>query len=158
MIDDLVDDKHAKDGVSHDVFPLRANKLNEYKFKLEETKQVKGRRVYRISYRPKDKEEFGWMGEVLVDAEEYQPVTVYSKLSRGIPAAVKILLGTDIKQLGFSVSYQRVGEGVWFPVSYGTEFYIRAVFFYARTVTMSLKNSDFKATDVQSSISYSDKN
>ena len=157
LVDDLVNDKHSKDGVETDVFPLRQGKLQEYQFKLEGKKVVKGRPVYRITYGPRDKEDFGWAGEVLVDAEEYQPVAVYSKLSRGIPRAVKILLGTDIKQLGFSLEYQRVDKGVWFPVSYGTEFYIRAVFFYARTVTMSMKNSEFRATDVQSQITYGEK-
>jgi hypothetical protein len=50
-----------------------------------------------------------------------------------------------------------VDEGLWFPVSYGTEFYFKVLYFYARTVTISMKNSDFKATDVQSQITYSDK-
>jgi hypothetical protein len=157
LIDDLVNEKNSKDGLETDVFPLRKDKLREYKFKLEEKRLLKGRQVYRISFKPQNKDDFGWAGEVMVDAEEYQPVTVHSKLSRGIPMAVKILLGTDIKQLGFSLDYQRVDDGVWFPVSYGTEFYIRAVFFYARTITMSMKNSDFRATDVQSQITYSDK-
>jgi len=154
LIDDLVDDKESKDGMEMDTFPLRRGKLEKYSFKLEETKAYRGRQVHRITYKPKDKEDWDWKGEVIVDAEEYQPVSVSSKMSRGIPMAVKVLLGTDIKQLGMSIDYQRVDKDLWFPVSYGTEFYVRAVFFYARTITMSAKNSDFRLTDVTSSITY----
>ncbi|MGC4053375.1 MAG: hypothetical protein QM757_29080 [Paludibaculum sp.] len=35
---------------------------------------------------------------------------------------MKILFGIDIKQLGFSVSYRKVDDGLWFPATYGTEF------------------------------------
>jgi hypothetical protein len=56
--------------------------------------------------------------------------------------------------LGFTIEYTRVAPGVWLPVSYGTEFYVRAVFFYARTIALALKSSDFRETDVSSAISY----
>jgi hypothetical protein len=179
MVDDLVGDPHSGsrsahikidvndhaldnhlshdssgDDIKKDLFPLRKDKLDQYQFQLLETKTYRGRQVYRIEFRPKDKNDFGWKGEALIDAEEYEPVSIWTRLSRGIPVAVKVLLGTDVKQLGFSVEYARVAPGLWFPVSYGTEFHIRAVFFYARTITLSLKSSDFRATDVQSSVSY----
>ena len=157
LVDDLVNDKESKDGMEMDTFPLRKSKLDKYAFTLVESKEYRGRKVHRITYKPKDREDFDWKGEVIVDAEEYQPVSVSSKMSRGIPTAVKVLLGTDVKQLGFSIDYQRVDKDLWFPVSYGTEFYLRAVFFYARTITMSAKNSDFKLTDVTSSIRYDEK-
>jgi len=96
-----------------------------------------------------------WKGEALIDAEEYQPVLVTSKLALQIPAAVKILLGTNIKGLGFSVAYKKFEDGVWFPVSYGGEFDVRAVFFYKRTISIAMTNSDFRRMDVTSNIAYS---
>jgi hypothetical protein len=154
LVDDLVNDKKSKDGLETDLFPLRASKLGKYNFTLLESKPYRGRAAQRIGFEPRDKKDFDWKGEAWIDAEEYQPVVVTSQFSRGLPAAVKILLGTNIKQLGFTIEYTRVAPGVWFPVSFGTEFYVRAVFFYARTITMALKSSDFRATDVTSAISY----
>jgi hypothetical protein len=52
------------------------------------------------------------------------------------------------------VHYQRVAEGVWFPVSFGTEFRLRAVFFINRNLAMSLQNSDFKRATAESTIRY----
>jgi hypothetical protein len=69
--------------------------------------------------------------------------------------AVQVLLGTNIKGLGFSVSYRKFGDGVWFPVSYGGEFEVRAVFFYKRIISISMTNSDFHRLDVTSHIAYS---
>jgi hypothetical protein len=68
--------------------------------------------------------------------------------------AVKILLGTNVKGLGFSVAYQKFADGVWFPVSYGGEFEVRAVFFYKRTISVSMTNSDFRRTDVTTKVAY----
>ena len=51
---------------------------------------------------------------------------VTSWLAKSIPMAVQILLGTNIKHLGFKVAYQKFDEGLWFPVTYGGEFYVRA--------------------------------
>ena len=157
LLDDLVEDKDSKDGVDKDLFPLRKEKIEKYVFTLKDTKPYKGRLVYRIAFRPKDKSDFDWKGEALIDAEEFEPVSIATNLSRNLPTAVKVLLGTDIKQLGYAIDYQRVAPRVWFPVSYGTEFHLKAVFFYSRTVTMSVKSSDFKATEVESKINYTDK-
>ena len=68
--------------------------------------------------------------------------------------AVRILLGTNIRGLGFSVSYQKFADGVWFPVSYGGEFEVRAVFFYQRKISVAMTNSDFRRADVTSNIAY----
>ena len=43
---------------------------------------------------------------------------------------------------------------MWFPVSYGGEFEIRAVFFYKRTISVAMVNGDFKRTSVNSSVTY----
>ncbi len=77
-----------------------------------------------------------------------------TKFAAHIPAAVKVLLGTDIKGLGFTVTYDKFDDGVWFPVSYGGEFHIRAVFFYARNMSISMVNSGFTRAKVSSKIAY----
>jgi len=58
--------------------------------------------------------------------------------------------------LGFAVSYQKFDDGVWFPVSYGGEFELKAVFFYKRAISIAMTNSDFRRADVTSDITYSD--
>ena len=154
LADDLANDKESKDGVTMDLFPLTKDKQAEFTFKLVETKEIKGRKVHRVSFRPKDEDEIGWTGEVLVDAAEYQPVSVYTKLSHGIPWGVKVFLGTDLKQLGFNLTYARVAEGIWFPATYGTEFRLDVFWGYKRVITMAMTNSDFRRTDVESKIDY----
>ena len=61
---------------------------------------------------------------------------------------------TNLKGLGFSVSYQKFADGLWFPVSYGGEFELRAVFFYSRKISVSMANSDFRRTDVTTNVAY----
>ena len=101
-----------------------------------------------------DFDEAGWKGEALIDVVESQPVLVNTNLAMKLPLFVKTLLGTNIKGLGFSVAYQKFEDGIWFPVSYGGEFEVRAVFFYKRTISVSLGNSDFRRTSVNSSVNY----
>ena len=64
-----------------------------------------------MAFEPKPHQEFdeaAWKGEALIDAAEYQPVLVHTKLAIKIPLAVKTLLGTDIKGLGFSVALSEI--------------------------------------------------
>lgn len=155
FVNDMTSDKDSKDGIGADLFPLTAKEQQKYVFTLEGRESLRGRQVYRISFRPKPDGDGGtWKGESLIDAAEYQPVTVTTKLAVHIPAAVKVLLGTNIKGLGFAVSYEKFDDGVWFPVSYGGEFYIRAVFFYARNMSISMVNSGFTRAKVSSRIAY----
>ena len=107
---------------------------------------MNGRDVYHVSFRPKDKSDFDWKGEAFIDAAEFEPVVVYTEMSRKIPLAVRTLLGTNLPGLGFSVTYDRQPDGVWFPVSFGTEFRMRVLFFIARDISMSLTNSHFEKT------------
>jgi len=81
-------------------------------------------------------------------------VRLETSLAGKIPALVKVLLGTDIKGLGFSVTYRKFADGVWFPVSYGGEFEVRGLFFYKRKISVSMRNSDFRKTDVNSTVVY----
>ena len=149
--DDLSNDK-SKDGLGRDLFPLTSGEQKQYRFELAGEKMVEGRKVYRVRFRPRDKNELTWAGEALIDAAEFEPVRVYTKLSRKIPLFVRTLLGTDVPGIGFNVEYRRFDQNVWFPVSFGTEFRLRAVFFINRDITVSLENSAFERAKVQSKI------
>jgi hypothetical protein len=157
LSEEMTNDRHSRDGIGTDLFPLTTEEQRRYNFKLLAAEQYRGRDVYRISFEPKPHQDFddaAWKGEALVDAAEFQPVSVHSTLAFRMPGAVKVLLGTDIKGLGFSVTYQKFEEGVWFPVSYGGEFEVRAVFFYKRTISVNLTNTEFHRTNVNSSVTY----
>jgi hypothetical protein len=155
MVDDMTGDKEAKDGIGHDLFPLTADEQAKYIFTLEGKDIYRGHNVYRISFRPKPHEEDAdWKGEALIDVEECQPLLVSTRLAAHIPVAVKVLLGTDIKGLGFAVSYEKFDDGLWFPVSYGGEFHVRVVFFYSRNMSISMVNTGFTRAKVSSRIAY----
>ena len=149
--DGISNDK-SKDGLGRDLFPLTSGEQKQYHFDLVGEDTAKGRRVYRVRFRPRDKSELTWAGEAMIDAEEYEPLRVFTKLSRRIPFFVRTLLGTDVPGVGFNVEYKRFDEGVWFPVSFGTEFRLRAVFFVNRDITVALTNSAFQRAKVQSRI------
>jgi hypothetical protein len=91
---------------------------------------------------------------VYVHPEEYQPLLVSTMQAFKIPVAVKIMLGIDIKQLGFQVTYRKVGEDLWFPATYGTEFGLKVLFGYKRNITMNVTNSDFRRASAESTIQF----
>lgn len=164
--EDFTDDQTARDGLASDLFPLTRTEQEKYLFTLKGTGTYHDRAVYKISFRPRprtssDRERSGdqgdegcWDGELLVDAAEYQPVLVSTHLARGIPFWVKALLGTAVAHLGFKVAYARFGPNLWFPVEYGGEFKLKAVFFYKRTMAVALHNSGFKHAEVNTVLSY----
>ena len=137
-----------------DLFPLTSSEQKDLKFELVHEELVSGRPAYRIRFGPIDKNDITWAGEALIDKEELQPIQVYTRLSRRLPLFVRAALGTDLPGLGFNVQYKRVDKDIWFPVSFGTEFHIRAVFFFNRDVSVSLENKDFKKLSVDSDIHY----
>ena len=94
---------------------------------------------------------------MLVDPAEFQPIRVVTRLAFNIPWAVKVFLGTNVRQLGFTVAYRKVADGLWFPVSYGTEFHLRVLFGYARTIVLSLDNRDFRRASAESTIQFEDR-
>jgi hypothetical protein len=143
---DVADEGQSKDGLAKGLFPLTTEQQAKYLFKLQGRQMMNGRDVYDLSFRPKDKNEFDWKGEAFIDAHEFEPVVVYTEMSRKIPLAVRTLLGTNLPGLGFSVTYDREPDGVWFPVSFGTEFRMRVLFFIARDISMSLANTHFEKT------------
>jgi hypothetical protein len=151
--EDLMSESGSRDGIANNLFPLTYHQQLKYDFRLLGVETYRGRRVYRVAFTPRRQSD--WKGEALIDAEEAQPVFVTTKLAHGVPLPVKTLLGTDVKGLGFSVSYQRFADGVWFPVSYGGEFQLHVLFFYKRTISVSMTNTDFQRVDVNSLVRYS---
>ena len=125
-----------------------------------------GRRAFRILFEPVLKRHCisiggddecdspSWKGEAWIDAEDLQPVRIQTQQSFQIPWGVKVFLGTNIQQSGFAITYQRVAENVWFPVSYGTEFRFNVLWGYKRTVTLSLVSTDFQKATAASKIEY----
>ena len=149
--DDLGNDK-TKDGLAKDLFPLTSEEQKAYVFNLIGQEVEAGRTVYHVGFRPKDKDEITWAGEAFIDAAEFEPVRVFTRLSRRVPLWVRTMLGTDLPGLGFNVVYQKQEDGVWFPSSFGTEFRIHAVFFINREISISLQNSAFERTHVNSTM------
>ena len=155
MTDDMMNDQKTQDGIGHDLFPLTAGEQKKYDFRLVGKEEYRGIAVYRVAFVPKKgTDDADWKGDALIDAEEYQPVLVETEMAEKIPGWVKVVFGTDIKGLGFSVSYRKFGDGVWFPVSYGGEFAVRGLFFYRRNISVAMQNTDFKKTDVKSTLVY----
>ncbi len=66
-------------------------------------KTLEGRSVYHINFRPKDKNELTWAGEAYIEAAEFQRARVFTKLSRRISFAVRMLLGADLPGIGFNM-------------------------------------------------------
>ena len=149
--DDLINDK-SKDGMARDLFPLTTDQQKDYKFRLMDQEPFEGRPSYHIAFTPKDDDDTDWAGEAYIDAQEFQPMYVFTRLSRRLPFGVRTFLGTDLPGIGFAVHYRRQEDGVWFPVSLGSEFRIRALFFFNRNMTVSLENRAFEHTHVQTRI------
>ncbi|MGA7237361.1 MAG: hypothetical protein WBY44_16870 [Bryobacteraceae bacterium] len=147
-----------KDGVPRDLFPLTAKEQIHYEYRLAGIETYRGRQAYRIAFQPKRPRETVdagvWKGEALIDAEEFEPISVTTALTEKVPLGVRVLLGTDVRGLGFSVNYERVADGVWFPTGFGGEFKFNVLFFYRRSVSINVKNSDFKRTDVNSNVAF----
>lgn len=158
LSEDLTNDQKSRDGISCDLFPLSGDAGSRYKFRLVGEEKYRGHDVYRVAFEPDGKHHEEdtaiWKGDALIDRSEYQPILIVTKLAFNIPTAVKILLGTNIKGLGFTLSYEKFDDGVWFPVSYGGEFDVRGLFFYKRAMSVALTNGDFHKLDVNSHVAY----
>ena len=167
LTEGLVDDKKSRDGIPHSLFPLASKDLPLYTFKSLGTTEVQGRRAYRIGFEPlkpqtciliggDEDNECGssWKGDAWIDAEEFQPVRIQTDLAYPVPWGIRVFLGTNVRQVGFSINYVRVAENVWFPVTYGTEFRLNVLWGYKRTVTLSMESKGFQKTDASSKIDY----
>lgn len=159
LTDDMVNEQKSRDGISVDLFPLTSAQQAHYEFKLHGNEDYRGREVYKISFKPlkkknEDWENGLWAGELLVDTHDFQPVLVTTQMAKGIPVMVRTLLGTNLKGLGFKLEYEKAAEGVWFPVRYGGEFELKAVFFYKRRISVGMHSYDFKRAEVTTRIQY----
>jgi hypothetical protein len=155
--DEFGDDKKSRDGIERDLFPLTSKEQRKYRFHFDGEEDYLGTPVYRITFDPRNTapdEDEAWAGEALIEHDEFQPLLVTTHLAEKIPIWVKTVLGTDVKALGFKVTYKRFDQGLWFPVTYGGEFQFKALFLYSRKVGLSLRNSDFHRADVKSSVTY----
>ncbi len=149
--DDLTEPK-SKDGFGENQFPFSTKKLPDYAFKLVGRETFQGHDAYRISFAPANKAEYDWTGEAYIDAADFEPIYVYTKLSRKLPFAVRTLLGTDVPGFGYSLHYEKQAGGVWFPKTYGTEFGLHVLFFLNREIMVSMDNRDFQQTHVETKI------
>ena len=136
---------NAPDGSARSLFPLTFEQQKKYNFHLLGLEVESGRNVYHIAFSPKNKQELTWTGEAFIDAEEFEPVRVFTKMARPIPPLVRTMW-FDLPGLGFNVVYQRQAEGVWFPAIFGTEFRLHtgAVFYFNRDIAIALENSGFE--------------
>ncbi len=152
LIDELIQDwtgnEDSRDGVSKDLFPLTAEHQRRYVF------QSKG--PYQLSFAPlkRDGESEPWTGDIVVDPETLHPRSLNSTFAYKIPMAVKIIFGISLRQVGYSVNYAKAIDDLWFPVSAGTEFSLRVLFGYARTMTLSMINSDFRRASAESTVTF----
>jgi hypothetical protein len=153
--DDVTDDK-SKDGLAHDLFPLTTEEQKNYKFRVMDQEPFEGRPSYHIAFTPIDDEDTDWAGEAYIDAQEFQPIYVFTKLSQPLPFGVRKFMGIDLPGLGFAVHYRRQDDGVWFPTSLGSEFRIKVFFLFNRTMTVSLENKAFERTHVETKITGAD--
>ena len=151
MRSNLIHDK-SKDGISAHLFPLTSKDQADYVFHMVGRERMNGRDVYHISFRPMDKDDFGWNGDAYIDTTAYQPVLVTTGMARKIPFAVRTFLGTNLPGLGFTVTYAPQPDGVWFPVSFSTEFKIHVLFFFHREIILDAQNREFEKTHVTSKI------
>ena len=121
-------------------------------FHLVGREHINGRDVFHVEFNPRDKDEFTWKGDAYIDTTAYQPVVVRTTMARKIPFAVRTLLGTSLPGLGFAVTYEPQPGGVWFPVTFGTEFKLKILFFFSRQITINAENRSFEKTRVSSRI------
>jgi hypothetical protein len=149
-------DSNSKDGLDNDLFPLTTDQQKKFRFELAGERIVAGRPAYCINFSPPDGRQYDWAGEAWIDKQDFQPSHVATKLSRRLPILVRTMLGTDVPGLGFNVEYRRFDDGLWFPVSFGTEFRVRAVFLLNRDISVSLENKHFERAKVDSSIQFAE--
>jgi len=147
----LIHDK-SKDGINAHLFPLTTKEEANYSFRMIGRERLNDRNVYHITFRPKKKDDFGWSGDAYIDTTAYQPVLITTAMARKIPFAVRTLLGTNVPGLGFTVTYAPQPDGVWFPITFSTEFKIHVLYFFHRQVILDAENRDFEKTHVTSRI------
>jgi hypothetical protein len=151
MRKNLIHDK-SKDGINARLFPLTSKNQADYIFRMIGRERLNSREIFHVTFRPKNKDDFGWSGDAYIDTTAYQPVLVTTAMARKIPFAVRTLLGTNVPGLGFTVTYAPQADGVWFPVTFSTEFKIHVLYFFHRQIFLNAENREFEKTHVTSRI------
>lgn len=147
----LMNDK-SRDGIDAKLFPLTSKEQADYVFRYFGRERMNGHDVFHVIFLPKNPKDFGWKGDAYIDAVAYQPVLVTTGMARKIPFAVRTFMGINFPGLGFTVTYAPQPEGVWFPVTFSTEFKMELLFFFRRTIIIDAQNLDFEKTHVTSRI------
>jgi hypothetical protein len=152
----------SKDGIGADLFPLTSKTQADYQFRMLGRELKNGRDCFHVAFAPKDKNDYGWKGDAWIDTTAYEPVVIRTAMAKNIPLAVRMLLGTSVPGLGFTIIYTpqtsdnkeepAKPDNVWFPVSFGTEFKLNVLFFIHRTIVLDVQNRDFEKTHVSSTI------
>ncbi|MBS1800222.1 MAG: hypothetical protein JSS95_10385 [Acidobacteria bacterium] len=151
MRSNLTNDK-SKDGLAARLFPLTSKNQAEYRYQLIGREQKNGRDVFHIRFAPKDKNQYTWKGDAWIDSTKFQPVVISTAMARKVPFVARTLLGTNLPGLGFTVVYAPQSDGVWFPVSFGTEFKLHVLFIIHRQIVIDAQNRSFEKTHVSSHI------
>jgi hypothetical protein len=157
LTEDLVNDRDSRDGIAAGLFPLTGREQQGYQFAFSGCRTLGGAPAFLLRFQPRKQkggDEKTWEGEVYVDPREFQPLLAVTRLARNVPAAVRVLFGISIRQLGFSVTFTKVDDGLWFPSTYGTEFGLRVLFGYKRNITMNVVNSGFRRAQADSVITF----
>jgi hypothetical protein len=166
LTDSLVNDKNSRDGIPPSLFPLSTKNLLFYKFTMKGRTRLRGRDAYQLGFEPVRKkgcisigtddecDEPEWMGDAWIDVAELQPLQILTQLAVSVPWGVRTFLGTNVRQTGFSITYVRAAENVWFPATYGSEFRLNVLWGYKRTITLSMESNGFQKTNAESKIEY----
>jgi hypothetical protein len=149
-------DTKSKDGMAAGLFPLTSKAAAHYSYRLLGREPRNGHDCFHIAFAPKD-DQYDWKGDVWVDAVAYEPVVVRTALSKNILLAVRLLLGTSVPGLGFTVTYapqpSNQPDALWFPSTFGTEFKVHVFFFVLnREIVIDAQNRDFEKTHTSSKI------
>lgn len=155
------DEQHQggwRDVFGPNVFPLAGDKVKGYNFTRRPDSEFRGHSVYVVEYKPKKHGKYHyegdpWEGEVLVEKETFQPVFISSFLEFKMPLAIKVFLGTNLRDLGFKIEYGKFGD-VWFPVRGSGEFKVDAIWFFKRNGSYSMKCYDFQKATADSTITF----
>jgi hypothetical protein len=148
--------RRSEIGPMLDWFPLTRQRQKKYAFTFVGEERYREFDVYKVAFHEEREEGEGkcWSGEALIEKNEFQPVLVTTHWECKVPAAVTIMLGTTVSQVGAKITYQRLDKDIWFPVTCGGELKLRVLFLYARTIAFSARSKDFRKADVQSSVEF----
>ena len=108
-----------------------------------------GRNVYHIAFAPRTRRNRRGRAKRLSMPQNSSPLGFLPRCRGASPFLVRTMW-FDLPGIGFNVVYKRLEDGVWFPSSFGTEFRLNVgpLFFFDRDISISLKNSGFEHTHV----------